>query len=324
MSKLFDKRTAYKPFNYPWAYEFFKLHEQAHWLPEEVPMNDDIRDWENRLTQAEKDNITQILRFFTQGDIDIAAAYIEKYLPMFKQPELRMMLSSFAAREAVHVQAYSHLIDTLGMPEQTYNQFLEYQEMKEKHDFVQGFLDNGQDTAENIAVFSAFGEGLQLFGSFVILLNYTRQGKMKNMGQIIGWSIKDESLHAEAMIKLFRTYIEENRKVWNDDLKRKIYDACRNMVALEDRFIDLAFISTNGSAISGLSAEEVKQYIRYLADRRLISLGLKPNYGVKKNPLPWVEELINAPKHTNFFENREIEYAKGALTGNWNKVWINA
>lgn len=319
MSNLFLKRETYKPFNYPWAFEYFKQHEQMHWIPDEVPMNDDIRDWENRLTAEEKDNITQILRFFTQGDIDIASAYIEKYLPVFKQPELRMMLSSFAAREAVHVQAYSHLIDTLGMPEQTYNQFLEYQEMREKHDFVQGFLDNCQDTAENIAVFSAFGEGLQLFGSFVILLNYTRHGKMKNMGQIIGWSIKDESLHAEAMIKLFRTYIEENRKLWNDDLKKRIYTACRTMVTLEDKFIDLAF--SNGP-VAGLSPDEVKSYIRYLADRRLIGLGLKPNFEVKHNPLPWVEELINAPKHTNFFENREIEYAKGALSGNWNSVWF--
>lgn len=319
---LVNKRDTFKPFSYPWAYEYFTQSEQMHWIPTELPMHEDVYDWENQLTKEEKENINHILRFFTQGDIDVAGAYIGKYLPVFKNPEVRMMLSSFAAREAVHIQAYSHLIETLGMPETTYSKFLEYKEMSDKHDYIESFLQRNDktkaDLAEEIAVFSAFTEGLQLFGSFIILLNYTRFGKMKNMGQIIAWSIKDESLHTEAMIKLFRTYVEENKAIWNDELKKKIYNACRIMVELEDKFIDLAF---SGGEVEGLSAEEVKLYIRYLADRRLLSLGLKPNFIVKRNPLPWVEELINLPKHTNFFENREVEYGKGALTGSWGDVW---
>jgi ribonucleoside-diphosphate reductase beta chain len=322
MNKLTDTRNTFKPFAFPWAFDFYQQSEQMHWIPTELDMNEDVDDWNNKLSASEKENINHILRFFTQGDIDVAGAYITKYLPVFKQPELRMMLSSFAAREAVHIHAYSHLIETLGMPETTYSKFLEYEEMKDKHDYVQSFIDSEDKSpealAEQIAVFSAFTEGLQLFGSFVILLNYTRFGRMKRMGQIIGWSIKDESLHAEAMIKVFRTYIEQNRRIWNDDLKKKIYNACRSMVDLEDRFIDLAFSS---GEVNGLTSKDVKLYIRYLADRRLLGLGLKPNYGVKSNPLPWVEELINLPKHTNFFENKEIEYSKGTLTGSWKGVW---
>jgi ribonucleoside-diphosphate reductase beta chain len=125
-------------------------------------------------------------------------------------------------------------------------------------------------------------------------------------------------MHAESMIKLFRTYIEENKEIWNDELKGKIYTIAEKMVQLEDKFIDLAF---SMGAMSGLSSEDVKHYIRYIADRRLISLGLKGIFKVKKNPLPWVEEMINAPTHTNFFENRATDYAKGATKGTWDEVW---
>ena len=320
-TKLTDSRDHFKPFSYSWAYDVWLKHEQSHWLHSEVPMAEDVKDWKKNLTKEEKQFLTQIFRFFTQGDLDVAGGYVENYLPHFKQPEIRMMLLGFAAREALHVAAYSHLIETLGMPDSTYADFLEYKEMREKHEY---FLElsgkNGtiESVATNIAAFSAFTEGMQLFSSFIMLLNFTRHGKMKGMGQIITWSIVDETMHAESMIKLFRTYIEENKEIWNDELKSKIYAIAEKMVELENKFIDLSF-STGG--IIGLTADEVKEYIKYIADRRLISMGMRGIFKVKKNPLPWVEEMINAPTHTNFFENRATDYAKGALTGNWSDVW---
>ena len=323
-SKITEGRSYYKPFNYPWAYEAWLKHEQAHWLHTEVPMVEDTKDWKNKLTDSEKNFLTNIFRFFTQGDIDVAGGYVTNYLPYFPQPEVRMMLLGFAAREALHVAAYSHLIETLGMPETTYNEFLEYQAMREKHDY---FMDlsqkNGtpESVAANIAAFSAFTEGMQLFSSFIMLLNFPRQGKMKGMGQIVTWSIVDETMHAENMIKLFRAYVEENREIWNDTLKGQIYTIATRMVELEDKFIDLAF---SMGEVEGLSSEDVKKYIRYIADRRLISMGMKGIFKVKKNPLPWVEEMLNAPTHTNFFENRATDYAKGALSGSWDDVWGKA
>jgi ribonucleoside-diphosphate reductase beta chain len=320
-SRLTDERSSFKPFNYPWAYDAWLKHEQSHWLHTEVPMAEDEKDWKKKLTKEEKQFLTHIFRFFTQGDIDVAGGYVKNYLPYFPQPEVRMMLLGFAAREALHVAAYSHLIETLGLPETTYNQFLDYEEMRAKHEYVlnaSNGLSNTASVAENIALFSAFTEGMQLFSSFIMLLNYPRHGKMKGMGQIVTWSIVDETQHAESMIRLFRTYIEENKEIWNDELKGKIYTIAERMVSLEDRFIDLAFGLNEGE---NLTREDVKKYIRYIADRRLISLGLKGIFKVKKNPLPWVEEMINAPTHTNFFENRSTDYAKGALTGKWGDVW---
>jgi ribonucleoside-diphosphate reductase beta chain len=235
-----------------------------------------------------------------------------------------MMLLGFAAREALHVAAYSHLIETLGLPDTMYNQFLQYDAMKQKHEYLMNgsnSLVNTSSVARNIAMFSAFTEGMQLFSSFIMLLNFPRHGVMKGMGQIVTWSIVDETMHAESMIKLFRTYVEENKQIWNDDLKGEIYTLATKMVELEDKFIDLAF---EMGAMKDLTSDDVKKYIRYIADRRLISLGMKGIFKVKKNPLPWVEEMINAPTHTNFFENRATDYAKGALSGNWEEVWAKA
>jgi ribonucleoside-diphosphate reductase beta chain len=291
--------------------------QKMHWLPSEVPLHEDIRDWNERLTKEEKNLINQILKFFTQGDVDIAKAYLDKYIPKFKSPEVRMMLSSFATSEANHAHAYSLLNDTLGEPSLLdFKAFQEYKEMADKHTYL--FKDKGEGVeglVRDIACFSAFGEGLQLFASFVMLLNFQRYGRMKGMCQIVTWSIRDETHHVESMIKLFKTLIKENPKIWKDKFKKTIYQTARDMVELEDKFIDLAF---EMGGIRGLTSDEVKKYIRYIADRRLLQLSLKPNYGVKDNPLGWLDWVLNGVEHANFFENRATEYNKGATTG---KLW---
>lgn len=329
MSKksLFEPRSYYKPFEYPQAYNFYETHESMHWLPKEVPLHQDILDWKNSLTVEEKNFLTQIFRLFTQSDVDVAGAYANKYLPLFPKPEIRMMLLSFAAREAVHIQAYSHLIDTLGMPETTYKAFMDYEAMCEKHDFIEGFMGTDKNQiVQQIAAFSAFTEGMQLFSSFIMLLNFTRFNKMNGMGQIIAWSIKDESMHVDGMTWLFKEFIKEHRDIWNDDLKKQLYTIAEKMVELEDKFIDLAYelVDENSTSVvfKNLSSADVKQYIRYIADRRLIGLGMKGIFNVRTNPLPWVEEILNAPEHANFFEQRATAYSKGSMTGSWSKVWV--
>ena len=206
--KLQNEREYFKPFHYPWAYDSWLKHEQSHWLHTEVPMLEDVKDWKNKLTTEEKYFLTNIFRFFTQSDLDVSGGYVNNYLPHFPQPEVRMMLSGFAAREALHVAAYSHLIESLGMPESTYNEFNEYEAMRDKHEFFKANVTSGKlPIPLQIAAISAFTEGLALFSSFIMLLNFPRHGKMKGMGQIVTWSIVDETQHAEGMIKLFRTYL---------------------------------------------------------------------------------------------------------------------
>ena len=181
--------------------------------------------------------------------------------------------------------------------------------MKDKFDYLQKFdVKTNENVARTLAVFGAF-TGLQLFASFAILMNFPRFNKMKGMGQIVSWSVRDESLHTESIIKLFRTFVSENPEIWTDEFQRSLYLICNDMVEHEDAFIDLAF---ELGGIEGLNGSEVKQYIRYIADRRLTQLGLQPIFRLDKNPLPWMDEMLNGMEHTNFFENRATEYSKAA------------
>jgi ribonucleoside-diphosphate reductase beta chain len=311
---LFIKSKAYRPHQYPWAFTAWEHSEKMHWLPKEVPLTDDVVDWKTKLKPAEKHLLTHIFRFFTQADCDIAAGYIDHYMPMFKPNEIRMMLGSFVAREAVHIAAYSTLIDELGLPEVEYSMFMQYQAMKEKHDYM---FTTDFSPPERLAVFSAFGEGLQLFSSFIILLNFNRFGKMRGMGQMIAWSIRDESHHVNSMIHLYHEMCREIGMA--PEKQEQLYDIAREMVRLEDAFIDLAFEQGD---MEGLTSAEVKAYIRFIANRRLVQLGLQPIYSPEQAVyLQWVDVLVNAKEHTNFFENRPTNYTKGAMTGTWDEAF---
>ncbi len=316
---LLESKPIYKPFNYPWAYDAWLKQQQIHWLPEEVPLADDVRDWKHNLTSSEKNLLSQIFRFFTQADIEVNNCYMKHYSQVFKPTEVQMMLSAFSNIETVHIAAYSHLLDTIGMPETEYSAFMKYKEMKDKYDYMHKFgIGTKKDIATTLAVFGGFTEGLQLFASFAILLNFQRFGKMKGMGQIVAWSVRDESLHTNSIIKLFRTFVQENPEVWDEELKGRMYEACATIVHFEDAFIDLAFEMGN---VEGLTSREVKRYIRYIADRRLSQLGLKDIYMIDANPLPWLDEILNGVEHTNFFENRVTEYSKASTTGSWEDVF---
>ncbi|OUV76076.1 MAG: ribonucleotide-diphosphate reductase subunit beta [Rickettsiales bacterium TMED131] len=315
---LLDTRDYYKPFDHPWMFDYYSQQNQMHWFPEDVPLHNDVKDWQT-MTDEEKNLLTQIFRLFTQSDVDVGAGYVDRYMRIFKKPEARMMMSSFANMESIHQHAYSLLLDTVGMPEVEYKAFAEYEAMADKHEYINAVKVTKGDKksiAKALAIYSGFTEGLQLFSSFIILLNFPRFGKMKGMGQIITYSIRDESMHVEAMTKLFREFMQENIDLWTDDFKKEIYQACREMVDLEDRFLDLVFEQGD---IPGLTKQEMQQYIRYIADRRLLQLGLKPNYGVKDNPLNWLDDVLGV-EHQNFFEGRATTYMKAGLRGDVGKV----
>lgn len=313
MSLLKTSET-YKPFKYPWAVELSKKHEEIHWIEDEAELSEDVQDWKTKLTDSEKEFITHVLRLFTQSDVQVGENYHELLIPKFKNNEVRNMLSSFAGREAVHQRAYALLNDTLGLPDEDFHMFLEYKEMSDKIDFMkQGDINSHTGLALALAQ-SVFNEGLSVFASFVMLLNFQRYGKMKGMGTIVEWSIRDETLHVQGNAKLFREFCEEHPRIVNDELKSKIYQMAKDVVKLEDRFIKLAF---DGMEMEGLSEEDVKQYIRHIADRRLLQLGMKAKFGVKDNPLPWLDWVLNGASHDNFFEKRVTEYSVNGMEGDW-------
>ena len=319
---LLTSNPVYKPFRYPWAYEAWLQQQRIHWLPEEVPLADDVKDWQKNLTPSERNLLTQIFRFFTQADVEVNNCYMKHYSQVFKPTEVLMMMSAFSNIETVHIAAYSHLLDTIGMPEIEYTAFLKYKEMKDKYDYMHSFsVANKTEIAKTLAAFGAFTEGLQLFASFAILMNFPRFNKMKGMGQIVSWSVRDETLHCLSLIRLFRTFVQENPEIWTEEFRRDLYLVCATIVDHEDAFIDLAF---EMGGVQGMDASLTKQYIRFIADRRLQQLGLEPLYNIEKNPLPWLDEMLNAVEHANFFENRSTEYSKASTAGSWEEAFADS
>lgn len=314
MSRLTDYSKTYKPFHYPEFMEAARKHELIHWHEDEIELGEDVEQWNNgSLSKEEVNQITQILRLFTQTDTQVGQNYCDLFIPVFKNNEVRCMLLSFASREGIHQRAYALLNDTLGLPDEEYRAFLEYEEMADKIEFMQ---ENDVSTDEGIALALAqtvCNEGMSLFSAFVMLLNYQRFGKMKGMCKITEWSLRDETQHVDGMAQLFKKYCRQNKEVVTDGLKKKVYQMYRNAVELEEKFIDLVF---EMGGTEGLAKEEVKQYIRYIADRRLNQLGMKANWGVKENPLPWLDWVLREG-HTNFFEQRVSEYNVAGLEGDW-------
>jgi ribonucleoside-diphosphate reductase beta chain len=315
------ERLVLKPYEYPWAFEAWKAQHNVHWLPEEIPMADDVRDWRNSLNDGERHLVTQIFRFFTQSDVEVNNCYHRVYLNTFKVPEILMMLTAFSDMETIHVVSYSHLLDTLGMPEVEYSAFLEYKEMKDKFDYMREAIEgekNSSDLALTLAIFGAFTEGLQLFASFAILLNFQRFNKLKGMGQIVTYSARDETIHCLSLIRLFHTWVHEHPEIDVPALQARILTAAQEIVHHEDAFIDLAF---EAGPVEGLTPDEVKSYIRYMADKRLFELGMEPFYHIGDNPLPWMDAILNGVEFAAFFEQRSTEYSKNSTTGSWEDVW---
>jgi glutaredoxin 3 len=304
---LTENSRTYKPLRYPQAEEYRLQSEDIHWIVKEVEMTKDLEDYKGASFE-EQEFIKNILSIFTQSDFNVAAGYLP-LINKIKNNEVRGMLTSFMAREFIHQEGYAHLNESLGFPDSYYTDFLEHQETLEKDSYM----------AE--AVFESFGlklakgillEGISLFGSFIMLKNFERVGKYLGMCTINEWSLRDESLHVEGNAWLFRTWCAENPKEVNDTFKKHIYTMAREIVDMEKKFVDFAFGTYQPP---NLNKEDVKDYIEYIADRRLLQLGLKPNFGRKVNPLSWMDELNNGSSHANFFEKRVTDYSVAGMQG---------
>ena len=239
---------------------------------------------------------------------------MERYGRVFKPTEVKMMLAAFGNMETIHIAAYALLLETIGMPESEFGAFMEYEAMRDKHDYMGQFVvDSDADICRTLAMFGGFSEGVQLFASFAMLMNFPRMNKMKGMGKIVSWSVREESLHCEGIIKLYHAFNKETGAV-TQAVADDIVDFCKTVVKMEDKFIDLAF---EMGSVEGMTPEDIKQYIRFIADWRLRQLKLPEVYGVKENPLPWLQALLSGVEHANFFEARATEYSKAATQGSW-------
>lgn len=313
---LTESKQTYKPFTYPDFVNRAITHERLAWHEAEADLREDVRQWKGgELTPKEKYHITSILRLFTHSDYLVGNTYEDYFIPYFKNNEVRMMLCSFANREQTHQRAYALLNDTLGLDEQEYVKFLEIPELAAKADFMlSGF---GGDSLRNMGISLAqtvCNEGVSLFSSFAMLLNYQRFGKMKGMCEIVEWSLRDEDTHCQGMTALFRQFCSEHPRIVNDEFKRTIYLMFTKAVELEDAVIDVAY---RDGAPEGLPRKDVKEFIRFMADRRLVDLGLKPIFNIDKNPLEWYDSIVSGDSLKNFFEGRVTDYQVAGMSGDW-------
>jgi ribonucleoside-diphosphate reductase beta chain len=241
---LIEPRVYYKPFKYPEAYGFFLKQQQAHWLWTEVNMGPDIKDYNENLTDDEKKVVIRILRLFTTIEIDAEEYWSSNVAKWFKHPEIQQMAATNGAFESIHIAAYDHLSTSLGLPMSEYAEFLKNPAMKAKKDKLSEILSDTETLegkARSLAVFSAFTEGVSLFSSFAVLMNFSRFNKLKGVANIVSWSVRDEGLHSDAGCWLFRILIAENSQIWTDEFKKTIYQAAREVVELEDEYIDAVF-----------------------------------------------------------------------------------
>jgi len=316
---LLTPRPTYAPFEYPQAYKYWELQQQSHWLHTEISMASDINDWKLNLTPAEKHVIGHILKGFTQSEVFIQEYWGQMVGKWFKKPEIQMMSAAFSAMESIHAVAYAYLNQSLGLED--FDAFLHEPTAKAKIDRLIGTKGKSkEEIARSLAIFSAFNEGVNLFSSFAVLLNFSRFNKLKGVGQIIAFSIKDESLHSEAGCWLFRTLIEEFPEVMTDKLKEEIYDAARLTVELEDAFIDKAF---EQGPIEGITAQDLKAFIRFRTNTKLGDLGLKKVWkNIDKQALErmsWFDIMSAGVSHADFFAQRVTDYAKGAV--DFSTIW---
>ncbi|MEM4379613.1 MAG: ribonucleotide-diphosphate reductase subunit beta [Thermoplasmatales archaeon] len=314
------RREVFAPFEYEEAYNYWLKQQNAHWLHTEVSMATDIQDWRFNLSESEKSVVGNTLKGFTQTEVIINDYWATKITRWFPKPELAMMSSAFSNMETIHMKAYAYLNESLGLTD--FSAFMQEPTAKAKIDNLIETKGNSKaDIAKSLAVFSGFAEGVQLFSSFAILMNFSRFNKLKGVGQIVAFSVRDESLHSEAGCWLFRKFIEENPEIWTDELKKEIYDAARTVVSLEDSFIDRVF---ELGEIEGLNPQDLKNYIRARTNTKLNDLGLKNNWkNVDKESVyritEWFDFMTVGVQHTDFFALRVVDYSKGLI--NWDNMY---
>jgi len=317
---ILNKRIVYKPFEFEEAYRYWELQQQSHWLHTEISMSSDIQDWKENITPIEKHLIGSILKGFVQAELVIGNDYWSKRVTKwFPKPEIQIMASAFASMETVHAVSYAYLNDSLGLDD--YAAFLAEPSAKAKIDRIVEVKGNTvADIAKSLAIFSAFNEGVNLFSSFAILLNFSRHNKLKGVGQIIAFSIKDETLHSNAGCWLFKSIIAEHPEIWTDEFKKDIYEAARITVDLEDSFIDKAFELGD---VEGLTKHDMKQFIRHRCNTKLMDIGLKQNWkNIDKESLKrmeWFDVMSAGVNNSDFFASRVSDYAKGQY--DWNTIW---
>ena len=317
MRDITKERVVYKPFEYPEAHDYWMKQQQAHWLHTEVPMMSDVTDWKQNLTDTEKNIIGSILKGFAQTETVVNDYWSGLVTKWFRKPEIIKMAVTFGAFETIHAEAYSLLNEELGLDD--FSEFLEDETTMAKIENLMNVRDNMDGTpdwterAKSLAIFSAFTEGVNLFSSFAVLLSFKLRNLLKGVGQIVEWSIRDESLHSNAGCWVFRQLIKEKPELNTPELKEDIRQAALLSLKLELDFIDKVYEMGD---LEGCTKYDLVSFIKHRTNTKMADLGYEPVVNDidmdSIQRMKWFDSLSAGKQHTDFFANRVTNYSKGA------------
>ena len=317
---IFTPRIPYKPFEYPEYYtEGWLKQAQAFWLHTEIPMQGDVKDWNENLTEQEKNLVGNILLGFAQTECAVSDYWTQKVVGWFPKHEIQQMAMMFGSQETIHAVAYSYLNETLGL--ENFEAFLHEPTTAARFNNLLAY--EGTDPVEigrSLAVFSGFAEGVSLYSAFAVLYSFQMRNLLKGIGQQMKWSVRDESLHSKMGCKLFRHMCSEIPNL-NVKCKDDIINAARDMVKLEQDYIDKMFEMGD---IENLKAGDLKHFIKKRANEKLKELGYEPafDYDAKAaENLDWFYHLTGGLTHTDFFAMRPTDYSKANENENFEDIW---
>tara|TARA_R100001460_G_scaffold14053_3_gene31639 strand:- start:168 stop:1136 length:969 start_codon:yes stop_codon:yes gene_type:complete len=320
---LFDERIAYKPFEYPEYYtEGWLKQAQAFWLHTEIPMSGDVKDWNEKLTKAEKNLVGNILLGFAQTECAVSDYWTQKVVSWFPKHEIKQMAMMFGSQETIHAVAYSYLNETLGL--ENFEAFLQDEATMERFNNLVSYEGtNRVGIAKSLAIFSAFAEGVSLYSAFAVLYSFQLRNLLKGIGQQMKWSVRDESLHSKMGCQLFRHMCQEDNNLL-EDCKKDVTNAAEAMLKAEERYIDKMFEQGD---IENLKAYDLKQFIRKRLNEKLLELGYKHlgkyfEYDDKAaGRLDWFYHLTGGHTHTDFFAVRPTDYSKANEGEDFEDIW---
>lgn len=331
MNKLFTERVHYKPFEFPEYYlEGWLPQAQAFWLHTEIPMQGDMKDWNEFLTPSEKNLVGNILLGFAQTECAVSDYWTGMVTKWFPKHEIKQMAMMFGSQETIHATAYSYLNETLGLED--FEAFLHEPSianrfeflMKTSADYTYEDLQTNPtariEVARSLAIFSAFAEGVSLYSSFAVLYSFQLRNLLKGIGQQMKWSVRDESLHSKMGCKLFRHMCEEYPEL-KDQVQYTVEEAATLMVEMEHKYIDKIFEQGD---LENLKAYDLKNFIYKRANEKLEELGYLPIFNYDEGSatnLDWFYHLTGGHTHTDFFAIRPTDYSKAGEGDDWNDIW---
>ena len=307
------------PMVYPWARQHYKNGVANNWVPEEVPMQQDIEMWKRAggLTDDERRMIMWNLGFFSTAESLTANNIVLAIYRHITNPECRQYLLRQGYEEAVHTDTFIYCCDSLGLnPDEVYNMYQTIPSIKAKDDFVvemtKSVLDpnfntigkeNLQKFVHDLVGYYVIMEGIFFYAGFAMMLSMMRSNKMVGIGEQFQFILRDESVHLAFGSDLINTIIAENPEIWTSEFKALITENIKKGVELEYAYA----VDALPRGILGLRSDVIYDYLKHIADRRLERIGLDKIYG-SDNPFPWMSEIIDLKKEKNFFETRVTEY----------------